>query len=333
MLRRALSVLVACVVLVAALAVGVKAKVIRPNEIIVPTGVKGVDVSEYQGELDFEALSDEGIEFVYAKATEGSAHVDGQFAATCARAKDSGVALGAYHFFSFDSPGADQAENFIASAKATWDDPAIRALRSAVDVEWYGDKEQNPPEAEGVRRELRAYVDNVEAACGHKPLIYAGNDIYDRYLRGYFDDCELWIACRKWPAWVEWLASGKAATTSILLSMASTVLSAAVGSSFSIASHSHAASRSATARGDQTTSLDMGCLLGEVRTHVIRAHPAFRLSGYTASFEFGDEVSLCDEAVIIGHIEDGVATVTILGEKDGGAGANVIQHLGIAAQS
>lgn len=332
MLRRALSVLIAAVVLVAALVAAVKAEVIRPNEIVVPAGIKSVDTSEYQGELDFDALSGEGVEFVYAKATEGSVHVDAQFAASCEQARGSDIALGAYHFFSFDSPGDEQAGNFIASAKATWDDPSIRALRPAVDVEWYGDKEQNPPEAEGVRRELRAFVEDVESACGEKPLIYVGNDIYDRYLRGYFDDCDLWIACRKWPAWVEWLASGKAATTSILLSMASTVLSAAVGSSFSIASHSHAASRSATARGDQTTSLDMGCLLGEVRTHVIRAHPAFRLSGYTASFEFGDEVSLCDEAIIIGHVEDGVATVAILGEKDWGARADIIQHLGIAAQ-
>lgn len=208
MLRRALSVLVACVALVAALVVGVKAEVIRPNEIVVPAGVKGVDVSEYQGAVDFGALSDEGIEFVYAKATEGATYVDGQFAATCEQAKGSDVALGAYHFFSFDSPGGDQAENFIAAAKATWEDPAIRALRPAVDVEWYGDKEQNPPAAEDVRRELRAFVDGVEAACGQKPLIYAGNDIYDRYLRGYFDDCELWIACRKWPAWVEWPQGG-----------------------------------------------------------------------------------------------------------------------------
>jgi GH25 family lysozyme M1 (1,4-beta-N-acetylmuramidase) len=124
------------------------------------------------------------------------------------QAKGSDVALGAYHFFSFDSPGSDQAENFIASAKASWSDPAIRALRPAVDVEWYGDKEQNPPVTEDVHRELRAFVDGVEAACGQKPLIYAGNDIYDRYLRGYFDDCELWIACRKWPAWVEWPRGG-----------------------------------------------------------------------------------------------------------------------------
>ena len=208
MLRRVLTVLIAGAVLVAAMVAGIKAGIIRPNMLLVPDGVKGVDVSEYQGALDFEALSDEGIEFVYAKATEGSTHVDAQFAATCEQARDSGVALGAYHFFSFDSPGSEQAENFIASAKVVWDDPAIRALRPAVDVEWYGDKEQNPLAAEDVRRELRAFVDSVEETCGHKPLIYAGNDIYDRYLRGYFDDCELWIACRKWPAWVVWPQGG-----------------------------------------------------------------------------------------------------------------------------
>ena len=95
-----------------------------------------------------------------------------------------------------------------SSARSSWDDSAIRALRPAVDVEWYGDKEKNPSQAEDVRRELRAFVEAVEEACGYKPLIYAGNDIYDRYLRGYFDDCELWISCRKWPAWVEWPQGG-----------------------------------------------------------------------------------------------------------------------------
>ena len=161
-----------------------------------------------QGALDFEALSGAGVEFVYAKATEGATHVDSQFAATCGQARGSRVALGAYHFFSFDSPGAAQAASFVATASKAWGDPAIRALRPAVDVEWYADKEQNPPEAEDVRRELRAFVDAVEAACGSKPLIYVGNDIYARYLRGHFDDCDLWISCRKWPAWVEWPQGG-----------------------------------------------------------------------------------------------------------------------------
>ena len=208
MLKRCAIVVVAVAVLAAAVFLGVRAEVIRPNMIFVPQGVQGVDTSEYQGSIDLEALSRGGIEFVYAKATEGTTHIDAQFAATRAQASGSRVALGAYHFFSFDSPGAEQAANFAATAKGAWNDPSIRSLRPAVDVEWYGDKKQNPPQAEDVHRELRAFVDGIEAACGHKPLIYAGNDIYDRYLRGHFDDCDLWISCRRWPAWMEWPQGG-----------------------------------------------------------------------------------------------------------------------------
>ena len=207
-MKRVLIVLAAVVLLVAALVVGVKTEVIHPNMIFVPNGVKGVDVSEYQGAIEPEALSSAGVEFVYAKATEGSNHVDAQFANTCEQAANGCMALGAYHFFSFDSKGDAQAANFIAAAKGSWDDSSIRALRPAVDVQWYGDKKQNPPQAEDVRRELRTFIEEVEAACGHKPIIYVGNDVYDLYLRGSFDDCDLWVACRKWPAWVEWPQGG-----------------------------------------------------------------------------------------------------------------------------
>lgn len=208
MLKRVVAGLVVVGALLGALFLGVKTEVIRPNMIMVPAGVKGVDVSEYQGAVDLASLSNAGIEFVYAKATEGASHVDAQFSATCEQASGSRVALGAYHFFSFDSPGAAQAQSFVASATKAWGDSSVRSLRPAVDVEWYGDKEQNPPAAEDVRRELRAFVDSVEAACGHKPLIYVGNDLHARYLQGYFDDCDLWISCRKWPAWVEWPQGG-----------------------------------------------------------------------------------------------------------------------------
>ena len=208
MLKRCLLILLAVAIVFAALVIGVKAEVIRPNMILKPAGTKGVDTSEHQVEIDVAALADAGIEFVYAKSTEGSTYIDTQFSTTCEHAAGKSVALGAYHFFSFDSPGAAQAENFVAAAARAWGDPGIRSLRPAVDVEWYGDKEQAPPAAEGVRRELRAFVDAVEAACDHKPIVYAGNDIYDRYLKGHFDDCGLWISCRKWPAWVEWSHAG-----------------------------------------------------------------------------------------------------------------------------
>lgn len=204
MVKRCVGIVIAVAILCAALFLGVKAGIIRPNMIFVPEGVQGVDTSEYQGAVSFEALSNAHIQFMYAKATEGATHNDSQFAATCEQASNSPIALGAYHFFSFDSTGSAQAENFVTSAAKAWNDPTVRSLRPAVDVEWYGDKEQNPPQVEDVQRELKAFLEAVEAACGKKPLIYTGNDIYDRYLRGRFDDYDLWISCRKWPSWVEW---------------------------------------------------------------------------------------------------------------------------------
>ena len=102
MLKRIVIALVAVALLLVAVVLGVKAEVIRPNMIFTPEGVKGIDTSEYQGAIDFEALSSAGIEFVYAKASEGTTHVDAQFSATCERASGSHAALGAYHFFSFE---------------------------------------------------------------------------------------------------------------------------------------------------------------------------------------------------------------------------------------
>ena len=38
--------------------------------------VKGIDVSSYQGEIDWEILSNQNISFAYIKATEGSSYED-----------------------------------------------------------------------------------------------------------------------------------------------------------------------------------------------------------------------------------------------------------------
>ena len=75
--------------------------------------VKGVDVSSYQGEINWEILSEQNISFAFIKATEGSSLVDKNFAYNFEEAKKTSIAVGAYHFFSYDSKGETQAENFI----------------------------------------------------------------------------------------------------------------------------------------------------------------------------------------------------------------------------
>ena len=69
----------------------------------------GVDVSHYQGEIDWEALAAQGVRFAFIKATEGSGHVDERFFANARGAAAAGIPAGGYHFFSFESAGETQA--------------------------------------------------------------------------------------------------------------------------------------------------------------------------------------------------------------------------------
>ena len=150
--------------------------------------IHGVDVSHYQGEIDWDMLAAQDIQFAYIKATEGSSHVDDRFAENYREAKQTGLRVGAYHFFSFDSPGATQAEHFIETVEAF-----DGMLPPVVDVEFYGNKEADPPDPEEVRTQLQTYLDAVEEAYGLRPVIYATYESWELYIENQFDDYPLWI--------------------------------------------------------------------------------------------------------------------------------------------
>lgn len=150
----------------------------------------GVDVSSYQANINMNKLKEQNIQFIYIKATEGSKAQDNTFEKNWDNAKKAGLLSGAYHFFSFDSEGKTQAENFIN----TVDDNMKGRLIPAVDVEYYGDKKENPPKKEDVVRELKVFLNAMEKEYGVKPIIYSGAEIYDKYLKGEFDEYKKWIS-------------------------------------------------------------------------------------------------------------------------------------------
>lgn len=57
----------------------------------------GIDVSLYQGDLDFEAARREGVTFAIVKASEGN-FSDPEFEANYRRAKSASMQVGAYHY-------------------------------------------------------------------------------------------------------------------------------------------------------------------------------------------------------------------------------------------
>ena len=158
----------------------------NPSETEYP--VRGVDVSSYQGEIDWGVLSAQDLDFAFIKATEGSSMVDHCFAYNFSEAQKCDISVGAYHFFSYDSPGVTQAENFIDAVT-----PFAGMLPPVVDLEFYGDKMKNPPDRESVARELNDMLSALEAHYGLKPVIYATEKSYDLYLSGAYEEYNIWI--------------------------------------------------------------------------------------------------------------------------------------------
>ncbi len=150
--------------------------------------VRGVDVSRYQGEIDWQTLAGEGIDFAFIKATEGSSYADPRFASNYAEARTTDLAVGAYHFFSFDSAGKTQAENFIRTVPSF-----VGMLPPVVDLEFYGGYDLNPPPRETVTAELYDLLDTLEAHYGVRPILYATEESYAQYLANDFAAYDIWI--------------------------------------------------------------------------------------------------------------------------------------------
>ena len=175
----------------------IKSRTVFINEwFITDNTIRGVDISNHQADVDMKTLAAQGISFVYMKATEGSTYTDSYFAANWQNAKDAGLARGAYHFFSFDSTGAEQAQAFIKTVGESLHGDLI----PVIDVELHGKYEENPPSKETVVSELKIMSDALEAQYGAKPMIYAQRDLYDLYLKGNFDENPRWVRSIYFPA-------------------------------------------------------------------------------------------------------------------------------------
>ena len=150
--------------------------------------IHGVDVSHYQGTIDWETLSQQGLDFAVIKATEGSTHIDSRFDENWNAAEQTHLYLGAYHFFSFDSDGDKQAASYIETVGSL-----DGKLAPVVDVEYYGTKRSNPPERAEVIKKLKDLLDALEQHYQIKPIIYTTFTIYNEYIKGEFEDYPLWV--------------------------------------------------------------------------------------------------------------------------------------------
>ncbi len=148
--------------------------------------VRGIDVSHHQGQIDWQTVRDSGVQFAYIKATEGADYRDPQFSQNWRDAQNSGIARGAYHYFTFGTPGREQAANFIAAVPRD-----ENALPPVVDFEFAGNS-QRPPRAE-LLASLKAFLGAVADYYGQRPVLYVTKESFAEYLEGEDMANPIWI--------------------------------------------------------------------------------------------------------------------------------------------
>lgn len=103
-------------------------------------------------------------------------------------AQSASIPARAYHFFSFDSSAKTQAEHFIKTVGSL-----SERLVPMVDVEYYSDKEKNPPDREWLVSQLQEFLNIFETEYGIKPIIYTTYKVYCKYIKDEFTQYPLWI--------------------------------------------------------------------------------------------------------------------------------------------
>ena len=132
----------------------------------------GIDVSRYQGSINWTSVRSAGIQFAYIKATEGVSFKDSRFGANYVGAYNAGVIRGAYHFALPDrSSGAVQA-NFLASNGGAWSADS-RTLPAALDIEYnpYGASCYGKTQA-AMRTWINDFLNTYRARTGRFAVIY-----------------------------------------------------------------------------------------------------------------------------------------------------------------
>ena len=164
------------------------------GDVTYPEGyeIHGIDISHYQGEIDWEELRDKGkikdspIRFIMIKATEGSTQIDPMFKSNFHESREHGFTRGAYHFWSNKSSGREQAEHFIRNVKLAEGD-----LPPVLDVE-------NKPKAqtkEEFQESVLTWLRLVEQRYKVKPIIYTYYKFKMQYLEdSVFNEYPYWIA-------------------------------------------------------------------------------------------------------------------------------------------
>lgn len=130
-----------------------------PADAIVP----GIDVSKWQGQIDWSAVADDGVAFAFIRVNHGLEDIDERFDENWEGAKNHGILRGAYQYFLNQEDALVQAELFLERMGPL----SSSELPPVLDIE-----DNGAATPEELRAAIWTWLDRVESALGVKPILY-----------------------------------------------------------------------------------------------------------------------------------------------------------------
>ncbi len=127
--------------------------------------VKGVDVSYYQGDIDWVAAKADGVEFAFVRVSDGLGFEDPKFDQNWQATRDVGILRGVYQYFRPNQDAIAQADLLLTrmGTLGANDLPPVIAVETASGMS-----------AAAVADQVQIWIDHVQAATGVMPIIYTG---------------------------------------------------------------------------------------------------------------------------------------------------------------
>lgn len=168
-----------------------------------PTTVKGIDVSVYQGTVNWSQVKGAGVQFAFVRVSDGKNSLDTQFANNWKNTKTAGVIRGTYQFFRPSQDPIVQADLLLSQLSKNGgmqpgDLPPVLDLEST----------DSQPAATVVAR-AKQWLAHVEAALGVRPIVYTAA-FMSNVIGNNFGGYTLWVAnygatCPTMPSgWTDW---------------------------------------------------------------------------------------------------------------------------------
>lgn len=182
MLRKILSIsLLSCILLVSILTVQVYAIEPSNKEIY-----KGIDVSEWQGDINFKKVKEDGIDIVYIRAGQGFSYEDSKFERNYTEAKKYKLKIGVYHYVTARSEeeAKRQAAFFVSLLSRKEID-----CKLAMDYEYFPNLSKTE-----INKIAISFLREVERLSKKKTIVYSDAYNANNTFSGDVTNYPLWIA-------------------------------------------------------------------------------------------------------------------------------------------